>query len=72
MIINTNIPTDNRVGINVDAIKKISTIAEKVLDRVVNDNSEILHAPKGNAAIESFYSNVDTIMANRLKNKLLK
>jgi len=72
MIINTNITADNRVGINVNAIEKISTLAEKILDRVVNDNSEMLHAPKTNAAITSFYSNVDTIMADRLKNKLLK
>jgi hypothetical protein len=72
MIITTNLPIDNRVSINVDAIEKISSLAEKVLDRVVNDNSEILHAPKSSAAVEAFYSNVDTIMANRLKNRLLK
>jgi len=72
MIIKTELEKENIVGVNANVLQSAFTLIEKVLDRVVVENNDILYRPKTPSEIESFYENVSVIIGDRLKNKLLK
>ena len=71
MIISTNLNTEDKVAVNINSLTLLTTLATKVIDRVVNDNSDILYAPKNTAGIEDFYSSVDIIISDKIKNATL-
>jgi len=71
MIISSNLQEEDRVAVNLNSLTLLTTLATKVIDRVVNDHSDILYAPKNTIGIENFYSSVDVIISDKIKNALL-
>jgi len=72
VIIKTELENDNVKTVNKKVLGTAFKVIEKVLDRVVYKNDDILHRPKTANEIDSFYENVSVIIGDRLKNKLLK
>lgn len=71
MIISSNLQEEDKVAVNLNSLILLTTLATKVIDRTINNNSDILYAPKDTASIEDFYSSVDVIISDKIKNALL-
>lgn len=61
---------NNAIGVNRDAIEKISLLSKKVIDALFTKTSDdMLQRPKDGAALEKFNDDIDVIIADKLRKK---
>ena len=71
MLIKTDLNADDKIAVNEKVLDTTVSLVEKVLDRVIYDNDDILYKPSGSQVVD-FYQNISVIVSDRLKSKLLK
>jgi len=59
-----------KTEVNLKAISKIANVAKRVMALVITDKSDILYKPLTPKALAEHNDTVNTIIANKLKNKL--
>jgi len=62
---------ENNTGQSTVVLTALEKLAKNVLSKVITDKSDILYAPDTGSKLNSFNETVNTIITNKLRNKLI-